>query len=282
MHAWKKISGLTLLEIMLVLAIMVSFILLGINQYQQYQLQASFIDIKKNVDVLFQAMGRYYQANCRVISDASVAWVNGTTPHESIGSLAINGSMSVNYGILSSPAIIPFNLTELSQYLPSNWPTSVPAVSSVDGYTVSFIAVTNTKNAYQCWWVEASPGVITTQCGTPQAIQPTKTVVFMLSQVGVKIANDPTGEKTKAFLGATGANCASGLPDRCDGSTTPNYLVWQQLPIKSGSAINSDLWISQSQEAMFNQQYTHDVMYEMANPNYSTINDNSYYYFCGN
>jgi len=277
-----RISGMTLLEIMLVFAIMASFILFSINQYQQFKLESSFMDIKTNVDVLFQAMGRFYQGNCRNLSDYSVATEKGVTPTIIPGALAPapNGPLDYSTPNLTYPIDIE---TQLISYLPNNWPTFVPEVDTTNGYTASFIFFNNAKNAYQCWWVPSAKKV---SCGAVQAIEPNQPnkVAFWLVQVSVKISNDLTGDKTKVFLGATGASCASSKPDVCDASGTLNYLIWQQLPTKSGSAINSDLWVSQSQEVMFNQQYTHDVMYEMATPDYYTSNTpyTDQYYLCGN
>ena len=273
---------------MLVLAIMASFILFGINQYQQFKTEASFMDIKQNVDVLFQAMGRYYQANCRNLSDSAVAIALGKTPTDAQGDLAPGLSATITPAIDYSTPNVNYSIdikTKLLAYLPNTWPTFIPQVDTSDGfngYTTSFLFLQTTRNAYECWSFPDSKGNVTTQCGDSQPIQPNKTA-FWLALVAVKIANDPTGDKTKALLGATGASCASGVATSCDGSKTPNYLIWQQLPTKSGSNINSDLWISQAQEVMFNQQYTHDAMYELATPNY-TKSDSSLddYYLCGN
>ena len=290
MNPEDKITGVTLLEVMLVLAIMVSFLLLGLKQYQQFQLEASFIDIKKNVDILFQAMGRYYQANCRVISDAAVATEMGSSPTPFPGSLSPGGTLA-NYTRDSTSVTTIYIESELPPYLPKTWPTSVPGVDTSEGYKgylLGFILTKKTKNAYQCWWhtdVSSVERIVSCSPTPYNPIQPNQVATFLII-VAVKIADDPTGDKTKVLLGATGANCASSSPYFCDGSDTPNYLIWEQLPTKSGSRINSDLWISSQREASFNQQYTHDPMYEMANPNYADPHytdpkKNDYYYLCG-
>src|SRR6185437_5388993 len=150
-----------------------------------------------------------------------------------------------------------------SHYLPTNWLTETPIVNSAS-YQASFILQFRTKNAYVCW------NFGSVQCSSAQTIQPNQ-VAFWRVQVSVNVLNDPTGVKTLSYLGPTGASCASGVSDHCDGSAAPHYLIWQQLPTKSGSKINSDLWESQVQEAAFNQQYTHDVMYELLTSNYASL-----------
>jgi hypothetical protein len=243
----KKLVGITLLETMLVLAIMASFLLFGINR----------------------------------LTDASITVPAGNVPRTTIGALSPE-SGAVDYTLSNQAYAIDIKTNLIKgNYLSKPWPTFVPAIDStygLKGYSASFIFLLTTKNAYACWNFTNTAGAV--KCTTAQPIQPQQ-VAFWLAQVSVKIANDPKGDKTLAFLGPTGASCASSVPDKCDGSKSPNYLIWQQLPTKSGSNIGSDLWESQSQEAMFNQQYTHDVIYEMTTPAYSTNPAGDIYYLCG-
>jgi hypothetical protein len=290
----KKIVGITLLEVMLVLAIGASLLLLGVQQYKQFARQASFSEVKKNVDLLFEGLGRYYQANCRSLSDSAVMIPRGKTVTTLQGDLAPGGSINGTVvDFKTSNVVYPINIQNAlitPKYLPANWPTYVPTVDA-NSYAASFVFMLTTKSAYACWNLKQTQGGLV--CNTdpffpgdpdvgPQEIQPNQ-VAFWLVQVSVRVQDDADGSKTLAFLGPTGANCASSVPDHCDGSETPQYLIWQQLPTRSGARIGSDLWPSQVQEVLFNQQYTHDVMYEMTTPNYapadSGIDTN---YLCGN
>jgi type II secretory pathway pseudopilin PulG len=286
----KNLIGLTLIETMLVLSIAAFLILLGMRQYQQYRIDASFVQVKKNVDVLFQALGQYYQANCRNVSDEAISSLTGKPATSTKGDLAPGGNLNVDYTLTNKAYLIDIQQMVQNHYLPPNWQTITPIVDT-DSYVANFIFMLGTKQMYACWNYYTTSSTV--QCNTalyfpsstdvgPTDIQPDQ-VAFWLVQVSAHVYNDTDGSKTLAYLGPTGANCASGSPDTCDGSTTPSYLIWQQLPTKSGSKINSDLWVSQQQEAMFNQQYTHDVMYEFANPNYAPTGSNiDYYYLCGN
>lgn len=59
-----KSSGITLLELLLVLVIIASIILFSLRQYQPFELDAEVQRVRANVDYLFQAGAGYYQANC--------------------------------------------------------------------------------------------------------------------------------------------------------------------------------------------------------------------------
>lgn len=290
----KRMSGLTLLEVILVMVIASSLLLLGIKQYENFKMQSSFLDVRKNVDVLFQALGQYYQANCRSLSDQAVAYTKGSTPTTLQGDLAPGGVIK-DYKV--SNQLVTINIQNKlieKHFLTENWLTPAPLVDESEGeggYIASFLFLLTTKQEYACWNFTNTAGKVS--CNTalyypndpdvgPQTIRDNQ-VAYWLVQVAVKIADDPSGIKTLAFVGPAGASCASGVPDACDGSKKPQYLIWQRLPTKAASRVNSDLWVSQQQEAVFNQQYTHDVMYEMATPNYapsdSTLDTN---YLCGN
>jgi type II secretory pathway pseudopilin PulG len=286
----KKMSGITLLEILLVIAIAASLILLAITQFEQFKRQAAFLDVKRNVDILFRALGQYYQANCRSLTDQSIADTVGKNPTVLQGDLA-PGGLIADYTISNQEYSVDIQEKLVKKhYLASDWPLYSPVVDN-DSYAAKFIFLLTTKQAYACWNFKNQAGNVNcnisqyypgdTDVG-PQTIQD-KQVAYWLIQVSVKVPNDTDGSKTIALLGPTGANCASSVPDRCDGSDTPNYLIWQQLPTKSSSRISSDSWEAQNQEALFNQQYTHDVMYEIATSNYAPPGSSiDTYYLCGN
>jgi prepilin-type N-terminal cleavage/methylation domain-containing protein len=57
-------SGVTLLEVMLVIAIAGSILAMGISQYQSMQRDSNVRQVQANVDTLFNAMAYWYKANC--------------------------------------------------------------------------------------------------------------------------------------------------------------------------------------------------------------------------
>ena len=61
----KQQTGVSLLELLLVLAIASSIALLGIRMYQRYQVDQDAERLLYTVNTLFLGMSRYYQANCR-------------------------------------------------------------------------------------------------------------------------------------------------------------------------------------------------------------------------
>lgn len=60
----KNEQGLSIFEILLVIALAGLMLVVGIRQYQSYRLDADVVLIKYNTDALFSAMSSYFQANC--------------------------------------------------------------------------------------------------------------------------------------------------------------------------------------------------------------------------
>src|ERR1700738_304841 len=90
----KTASGVTLLEVMLVLAIGSSIILMGFRLFQGYSIEQEFRQVRYDVDLLFQAMGEYHQANCQkgTLSPLATPPVNLTKPFSvDIENVLING-----------------------------------------------------------------------------------------------------------------------------------------------------------------------------------------------
>lgn len=57
-------SGLTLLEVLLVLVLITTIVLFSLRQYEIFKLDAEVKQVRANVDNLLQAGANYYQANC--------------------------------------------------------------------------------------------------------------------------------------------------------------------------------------------------------------------------
>lgn len=65
----RTLSGLSLIELLLVFAIMSSISLLGLRFYQTIQQDADISEVKQRVDLLFSATDQYYKANCMIPYD---------------------------------------------------------------------------------------------------------------------------------------------------------------------------------------------------------------------
>lgn len=252
---------------MLVLAIASAIIVMGIRQYQLWQIERDYLVLKYNVDVLFQGLKQYYQANCD----------DQTTGYD----IVIKGKLS--------PSTIPDPINPVKvdiatdiQPMLTSWPryTSIIDTSIDTGFYAQFNPNTRgIKNAYACWYFgSGSP-----ECNAPTPIQESKIILWQV-QVVVKM-RDPT--KTVAYSGTAGADCVVDTFNPGDaidcsmGITTPGtsaaYMVWQRLPSFSSSNIRSSHWLSDPMGKILKLQYTHDPMYEMYNEGKTTHQN----YLCG-
>lgn len=271
----RKQAGVSLIELMLVLAIMVSIMVLGIRFYSQYRLQASKTVLAAKVDQLFQAMKFYYQANCRqALDNNAVAQSPGTLDPTVIGN---NLTLALNItNNLVTPGFI------------SDWqPLNVLVDNSAEpdqGYYVQFnrYQVANqdpTMNVVACTGNDRAPnsaagtpsrceGVAGTNVVGGAILQPPpggqSKVMVWLAQVAIKLASTEEKDWQQAMLDLN-AKCISSLSDKkvapCE--TNPSaegYLVWER-PIfyyTPNVATGYDLFNNSVRE--FNMQYTNDGM----------------------
>ncbi len=268
-----KITGMTLLEVMLVTAIATSLILAAISMYQSYKTDNDYLILRENVDLLFTAMKAYYQQQCDLSFSTN-------------GSISSKGALTFNPNNLFPPRISPvvaFDVTTVNQYISFPWPRSIPEVDNSGAVNTTYLAQFNLnigtrKNVSVC-----SPYTIP-QCSTPTPLTGSSVVLWQ-SQIAVKM-KDPT--KTTRYLASAGADCAVNVipPNAVDCSTgvsmggSANYMVWQRMPSFFSPKIQSLQWISNPVTKEFKLQYTHDPMYELYNPG-ATPSDVYTYYYCG-
>lgn len=279
----KKQLGMTLLEIMLVLAVGAMFIIIGLQQYSQWSEQSSADQLKYNVDSLFQAMAYFYKANCADSYDQ-----NGN-PVAKSGALSPSSFAAAS---LAFPPTNPFPVTvstlETNGYL-KQWQPVNPLVntsSTAIPYIVQFNPITENYNVYACW--NFNPGMTTShqKCTIPQPIPTSASapyganVVLWSIQVAVLIQDTANINTYKNQLIADCISTTSGntiIPCGQTGSGTGAYLVWTRMP----SFANPTIATSANQAAQnlkaFQLQYTHDPMYELNNVTYA----GQQYYLCG-
>ncbi len=280
----KKQIGVTILEVMLVLAIASSFIIITIRMYEQYRLQVSQAQLLGNVDQLFQAMTHYYQANCRRQLDIS-------------GNIVSAGALDPLVAG-SGPVVLSINSHLLSTGFLNSWQPDNVLVDNTPaekGYYVQFNqAPTGTMNVYACTGSGDPPSCTSNPqttalngIGTPTP--GTSAVTVWRMQVAVKL-RDPT--KQTQYMLQMGASCVStagssnGPVTMCENSPGQNgYLVWERAAtFVSGNT--SDLWLSEPQVKQFNMQYTNDSM-QLLNGSAQTWtsttaqNQNTQNYLCG-
>jgi type II secretory pathway pseudopilin PulG len=246
----KKSQGITLLEIMLVLAVASSLFLIGLRVYQQFKQQRISAEIKANADTLMQGMARYYQAYCR----------SGGKLNSTAASVAINITDDlINKG-----------------FIDATWQMPSPIVASYVTQFNSFFA-TRYVSANANW--PNPPDAL-----TAKPIMRSSSVLIWKIQVAAKI-NDRKNIDTYRSL--TGATCISSLAGEIvnpctTSSKTGDYLVWERLPSYASPESKSPLWPSIARSKQFNQDYTNDDFYAL-NTDDSTWDVSTQYevYLCG-
>jgi prepilin-type N-terminal cleavage/methylation domain-containing protein len=267
----NKSEGMTLLEMMLVLAIAGSIILAGLRVYQSSETDNNYLILRSNVDFLFQAMQGYYQQECDLYFSAD-------------GSVRRRGLLTFNPNngdAAPDLSPVPFDVTLTNQYISAPWPRYVSVVGrDTTAYRAQYNPSSGkNKQAYVCASYN-SP-----RCSEAMLI-PESNIVLWQAQIVVKMI-DPS--KTTYYVGKAGADCAvnsvsSAAPVDCSTGVkmgdSAAYMVWQRMPSFSSTNIRSSHWISNPSRKIFKQQYTHDPMYELYNSNPASTEVNRYYY-CG-
>lgn len=265
MGVFNKQVGMTLLEIMLVLAIGATIIALGLQQYQRYKMDADVERVKANVEMLFQGLANYYKANCR----------NGNlNPTDSSNPLSKDP-----YPIVTSSA----NLLTTNNFLPAGrWPPIpnglVDATSGAYGYIAQFSWISTSRQPsgqiHTDWATTTTTVAMSVNTGEVRVLQ---------AQVAVKLPTSLVANANayRAMLGADCVSSASGTTvTPCPTgslSTTGSYLVWERMPSMASPDTASPYWLTMPRIKEFNSLYTNDEMYGASNSTFEATN----YYLCG-
>lgn len=261
-----KQRGITLLEMMLVLAIGSVFFIVSMRLYTQYAQQTNQYKLLANVNQLFQAMEKYYQSNCRQRYD-----INGTAVSDGKLDPAVT---SANPVVLSIPTDL-VNTGFLTSWHPNN--LLVDNTPTEQGYYVQFNRMTpdQTMSVFACTGTGDPPTCTTnpqttaldgtaSSTGTPG----TSNVVVWRLQVAVKLAEPAFSDAAlqTAYQKQMNAVCVSkssgttGPVTMCEATPTAGgYLVWERAATFI-SDTTSNLWISKPITKQFNMQYTNDSM----------------------
>lgn len=244
--------GITLLEMLLVLAIGASIVILGIQQYSKWRMQSDVVTIQKNVDVLFQAMTHYYQANCK-------------DQREKAGEMTAPGKLSPSWlGFNPTPVTITVDELKTMGFLAADNLNPIPIVAN---YFLQFVPVFPTMHYSQ---------------GEMTEIVKKNSVILWHIQVAVQL-------NTAAYLfkDLLNADCLStlqnGKPIPCkDNPSGYNVLIWARLPSLS-STVFTGLETSVMTSKGFNREYMNNDFYAYGYNDYNWNNTTTYYetYLCG-
>jgi type II secretory pathway pseudopilin PulG len=261
-----KEQGITLLEIMLVLAIAASFLMVGLRQYQLLQKDQDAQEVRYNVDRLFQALSHFYRVNCRIPSGGSASSSSYGMLDPSHNPVPTNPFVVTITSMLSTPGYL------------ADWPFPDNSIASSSQYVTQFSRSTSTRYIYTY-----SPQQGITTPSTPQPIAKANSVIQWRAQVALDMKTPALAQLYKGVLNADCISTTSGsgvLP--CPGDALGTWLVWERLPSFASPELTSSLWVSLPVLNQFNNQYTNDDNYAFTIDD-TTWNTQSGYetYLCG-
>ncbi len=271
-------KGISLLELMLVLAIMASVVVFGLRVFSQFRYQVDEKRIFANVDQLFLAMNNFYRANCRQTLDKNGNSLSPGRLDPKVVDPTGLGTISLN---IQTDLVTPGFLT--------NWRPLNPLLDNSptpdQGYYVQYIRVTQgptsqdpTANAFACVGSTNPPSCDKTS-GAPidpsQPMDQTKPTVVnpavqshdvrWLAQVAVKLSAKLTSAQRTQIMQDLSAQCISSLAGSQVLPCTPTpaadvYIVWVRGVYNVSPEIMSEYWIMDPVLKQFVNQYTNDPM----------------------
>jgi prepilin-type N-terminal cleavage/methylation domain-containing protein len=292
-------KGVSLLEMILVLAILSAVAVAALRFFAQRQYQMNETKILANVNQLFQATSHFYYANCRRALDT-----NGNIQSEG----RLDPTVTDSSGIATTLAInIQNDLLTPGYILTGDWHPANPLVdNSADnkGYYVQFNRVTEggndpTTGISVCSAYDLTPSCHSTSGAPldPTQSPPNPTVrshaVTWVIQVAVKLSSTLTEAQWTQIKNDLDAQCISSLTSNtvapCSaGPDKKGYLVWQRTISYLRANTSSDYWVSMPYVKQFQDQYTNDPMGGYVGVTNETLNStsgkswyNAQNYLCG-
>lgn len=257
----RRQSGLSIVELLLVLVIGAGVLYLSLRQYQVFRQDADVQQVEANVDTLFQAMVQYHKANCYGSSSPTVT-----------ATLSIPGTL--NPANSTSPLPGPYHIDidndlVAGGYLPANIPfPESPIVdntgggsSRFKGYVVQFNATSTQRT---------TNGVVV---GTVLIWRPQVAVLIKDTAVAKQYMNQMKGDCLSTLNGNIVKKCASG--------STGTYVVFERSPSFATVKSNSTLWQAKSVLNQFTQMYTVYPTPYLLNKQGVTPTNQLQYYLCG-
>jgi type II secretory pathway pseudopilin PulG len=264
--------GVTLLEVILVLAIGAGILFLSLSQYQVFRQDADAQQLKANVDILFQAMSQYYKANCYGTYNAYDP--NTTAPYNALVPGTLNPMNATNP--LPGPYYIDIQKDLIAGgYLPPNFTLPMTPLVNTSGASAA--------NPYSGYVLQFNASVTMTRNPGPGNVG---SVLIWQPQVAVLLQNTT---QASAYLNYLQGDCLSQLKGKivtpCASSSTGTYVVWARLPSYAETRSNSTLWQSKAVSNQFQQLYnTYPTVYLLETvgtiPKTATTTQIQYY-LCG-
>lgn len=269
--------GVTLTEMMLVIAVGSAIVYMSIQQYLSFRKDGDAVQVLSYANGIFQAMSGYYRDNCYGSTDTT------TDPD----------NYTVSYGTLN-----PLNSTPPGNNVPINIQTSLidrglldakfiklnPLISADStGATgiLGFYAQFNRsdKDRKICTTGTNATGPSDPAC---TASEVTGDIVTWKIQVSAKL-NATSAEAKTAYLKILAGDClsspgASGLIQPCSANAPGDYVVWERLPLGSNVKADSPYWVTMPTVNQFTKMYTTTEILSLTDQSMTP----NQYYLCGN
>lgn len=248
-------SGITLVEVLLVLVVGVTILVSAFKLYDRLRVDSRILELKSNVDTLFLAAANYYQVNC-----AKGGTLDPTIATGTVKTIDITTD-------LITPAFLP------ASFPPSNALVDPAAGPGLKGYVVQFNKYLKPRYQQTCSDPPTCSTLEDTQVGT---------VVIWQIQIAVKMKNTAAAQLAayKTYLNADCLATATGTPGStplCSTSPTGNYLIFQRLPsaVMFNANAQSSFWSINPMAKQFGQMYTSNPITDLTGQDHST----EYQYF---
>lgn len=243
---WRNNQGVTLLEVILALSISAMIVLMGFRMYMVYRKQVDVDAVKYNVDVLFQAMTRYFQANCD-----KPQFTSPLQPILSVSAVTLRNQGYLTQNLLQD-GLLDYGPASLGQYITQFNQVRVGGTLPQRMINIS-----------------------------PSGSRTMGSIIMWRIQVSVNLADQTSVD---AMLGPLGGDCINGagssyvFPCATPGGGAPRFIAWERLPSLSSSQYNSSMWQIMPTVKQFRQMYTTRPILILLQPGGAS----GQYYVCGN
>lgn len=280
----QKQNGVTLIEYMLVMVIMLSILLLCIKQYQIYRQDADISQLQYNLDVIFQAMNKYYGQNCDPAPPPNQQ-PSGFCPSDNCPCNSPRSPFIIcplNANVTQVPIIIQLQELIDKNYLSINDLSIQEIMEQADSK-----GVLSVKLGYALQYnLKQNP--IPTRVYTNPTTQVSKVIglfVIWNMQLSIKLTKEAS-EIANTYQMRLNASCVSDYPERCatkpppaPGTPSPppaKYLIFERTTLSSTSSVQSSYWQMNASVKQFKKNYEEMPDWYMA----ETYPDALYYYYC--
>lgn len=253
----KRQIGVSLVEVMLVLAIGGFLVMMGLRQYMSYRLDADVALIKSNVDTIYAAMSSYFQANCGG-AGGTLSPYNKATDFTAAKTIDISADLVKGHYLNQSQVLAvslvvgsPDQSTILSGYKARFMPTKVerpamPTQSDQVNYTW-----TNTES--------------------------TGWIVMWTPQIMVELKDPNKAKMLQLLTQATSCTKTDWQSQGACDAKTPALFFTHQVSFTNHAGAGSDYWVM---SPMLNQMRDQEGIYNPAVVLSAGSQDDQFYY-CG-